>query len=223
MLQYIFFVYTTMKEWVYAWIPSNIQQIAYIVSSSSSSTTVVYKKPYWTQRETLSELSLQDDGFYSITLWNNESQDTQSYILSHDHLRAALHLTSLNYVGCVAEEAIVQSIDVYVQINQNKKEHLLDIVLGNVSIKGVLRPYLTTITMRDNLTPSGLVQLYQHCQPCQPCQPRAIEKPVPVPLGPEIETLDITDSEGEPNEMITLIDFDMETRELSCASSDPLF
>jgi len=142
-------------------IPSYVERIVHF-DTSTGKTRVIYvawKNMYAMKCSTYEFLGLTNNGYYMFVLWNNIRQKYEHIILRGELVEKALEIRSISNIWMMRDFAAVLMLSNYVQYASVKNSKLLGITLNRKDVSKRLRPFMNSILLQDNVSPSALYML----------------------------------------------------------------
>lgn len=145
--------------------PSYIERIVYFdVYNAQVSIKYIAKNNYYQLKNNYTNMKdLPENGYYMFHVWNQQTIQYEYYILRAELLKDALGITRMNNLWAFNNYGLVTLISKYIHEMDNISSHeIIGMVINGIDITRTLKPFMSSISVPDNVCPNVLYMLVQY-------------------------------------------------------------
>lgn len=109
-------------------------------------------------------MDLSETGYYLFHVWNKYNRKYEYYLLRTDLLTKALSIRNMNSIWAFHDYGIIQLLSNYIEytLMNNSNNKILGITVNRKDETKVLKPFMSSIYIPNNITPFVLYMLSQY-------------------------------------------------------------
>jgi hypothetical protein len=158
----IFRAFAFVKKTIRMMQPSHVISLVHI-DPYGKTITPIFKKGFsndWSKSFT-KLMFISNDGYYVFKLWNACTLSHEHIILNKHHICEALGIKYPSIIWVFSEFGLVSMLSSYVQMMSRRSSdfNLFAVMINGSDASFSIHPYIRSITIPQNITPSSLILL----------------------------------------------------------------
>lgn len=153
-----------VRTYINSFFPSYIERIVHMDPSKGETKEiyVAFKKRYTIRNAVYDLLGLSKEGYYMFVVWNNMSLQYERYLIQANMLEKALEIKNIYNLWTLNEFAIILMLNNYVKYAGYGTNRIFQIFINRKDVTKKLRPFLSSISVPNNVRPNVLYMLVQY-------------------------------------------------------------